>query len=131
PLLTHVTEDTYGAVIYQEQVMQVCRDMGRFSWEETSMIRKAMSKTLGDEFFARYWEKFKAGAAEQGVDEATAKVVWDKICTFGSWAFNKSHAVSYGLISYWCAMLKARYPLEFGAACLRNAKDDEQALHIL
>lgn len=131
PLLRHVTKDTFGAVIYQEQVMMVCREMGQFTWEDVTMIRRIMSKSFGDEFFARYWEKFKEGAAAQGVPEDVAKDVWDKICTFGSWAFNKSHAVSYGLISYWCCMLKARYPLEFGVACLRNAKDNDQALHIL
>ena len=131
PLLEHVTEDTFGSVIYQEQVMVVTREMGKFSWEDVTMIRRIMSKSFGDEFFARYWEKFREGAASQGVPEKEAQEVWDKICTFGSWAFNKSHAVSYGLISYWCAVLKAHYPLEFGAACLRNAKDDDQAVKIL
>lgn len=131
PILSEAASDSFGTVIYQEQVMKVCRTMGQFSWEDVTMIRRIMSKSFGDEFFAKYWAKFREGAVSQGVDPAVAQTVWDKICTFGSWAFNKSHAVSYGLISYWCAMLKAHYPLEFGAACLRNAKDDNQALHIL
>jgi DNA-directed DNA polymerase III PolC len=131
PVLTEAAADSFGTVIYQEQVMMVCRNMGQFSWEDVTMIRRIMRKSFGDEFFAKYWEKFKEGATAQGVDVKEAKAVWDKICTFGSWAFNKSHAVSYGLISYWCALLKAHWPLEFGAACLRNAKDDDQALKIL
>lgn len=130
-LCADLTEETYGTVIYQEQVMAIGRKMGQLSWEDVSMLRKAMSKSLGDEFFNQYWDKFKEGALAQKVPEAEARRIWDKICTFGSWAFNKSHAVSYGLLSYWCSVLKAHHPLEYAAACLRNAKDDEQAIKIL
>jgi DNA polymerase III alpha subunit len=131
PTLEDVTRETYGSVVYQEQVMFTCRRMGLFEWEDVSFIRKAISDRLGEETFNRYWAKFKEGAAKQGIPESEARAVWDKICTFGSWAFNLSHAVSYGLISYWCAVLKAHYPLQFGAACLRNAKDDDQTLRVL
>jgi DNA polymerase-3 subunit alpha len=78
-----------------------------------------------------YWEKFEAGAAEHGIASRRGARIWDKMCTFGSWAFNKSHSVSYGIISYWCCVLKAHYPLEFAAACLRNEKDTEQGIRIL
>lgn len=118
PMLTELTKDTYGVVIFQETVMNVVRKMGNFSWEDTSAIRKAMSGRLGDEFFERYWLKFKAGAGENGVGEDDAKKVWDQICTMGSWAFNKSHAVAYGIVSYWCCWLKAYHPHEFAAATL-------------
>ncbi|MFA5604164.1 MAG: DNA polymerase III subunit alpha [Bacilli bacterium] len=131
PMVSDLLEESYGTVIYQEQVMAIGRVMGKLSWEDVSMLRKAMSKSLGDEFFGKYWEKFREGALDQGVGERDAKNVWDKICTFGSWAFNKSHAVSYGLISYWCAMLKAHHPLEYAAAVLRNEKDSEQGIRIL
>lgn len=131
PILSAATADTYGSVIYQEQVMTVCREMGQFSWAFVSSVRIAMSDSLGDEFFETHWQEFLKGAKNQGVDPETARTIWDKICTFGSWAFNKSHAVSYGLISYWCVYLKAHFPLEFGAACLRNAKDNDQAIKIL
>lgn len=118
PMLTELTKDTFGVVVFQETVMNVVREMGNFSWEDTSAIRKAMSGRLGDEFFERYWQNFKKGAAENGVDEAHAKKVWDQICTMGSWAFNKSHAVAYGIVSYWTCWLKAHYPHEFAAATL-------------
>jgi DNA polymerase III alpha subunit len=131
PLAEPLTRSTYGVVIYQEQVMAIGRVIGQLSWEDVSELRKAMSKSLGDEFFNKYWEKFEAGAAAQGINSQEARRIWDRICTFGSWAFNKSHAISYGLISYWCAVLKAHYPLEFAAACLRNAKDDDQAVGLL
>ncbi len=126
-----ITAETYGIVIYQEQVMAMGRAIGKLSWEHVSELRKAMSKSLGEEFFNQYWVKFEAGAAENGIGSAEARRIWERMCTFGSWAFNKSHAVSYGLISYWCAMLKAHYPLEFAAACLRNATGDEQSVKIL
>jgi DNA polymerase III alpha subunit len=126
-----LTADTYGTVIYQEQVMAMGRAVGELSWEDVSELRKAMSKSLGEEFFNKYWVKFEAGAATHNIPSRDARAIWDKMCTFGSWAFNKSHAVSYGLVSYWCAMLKAHWPLEYAAACLRNAKDQDQSIKIL
>lgn len=89
PMLTKLTEETYGVIIYQEQVMRVVREMGNMSWEDTSAIRKAMSGRLGDEFFEKYWLKFQVGALENGVDAATAKAIWSQINTFGAWAFNQ------------------------------------------
>lgn len=131
PLVASETEESQHTVIYQEQVMTIGRKMGKLSWEDVSSLRKAMSKSLGEEFFNQYWIKFRDGALEQGVTESDADRVWKNICTFGSWAFNKSHAVSYGMISYWCAVLKAHHPLEFAAATLRNAKDEDQSIKIL
>ena len=118
PLLTELTKETYGVVIFQETCMRVVKEIGNLSWEDTSSIRKAMSGRLGDEYFAGFWEKFRAGALANGVDEVTTKAIWDQVCTLGSWAFNKSHAVAYGLISYYCAWLKAHHPVEFAAATL-------------
>jgi DNA polymerase III alpha subunit len=131
PLAEPSTRESYGIVIYQEQVMTLTRVIGQLNWEDVNQLRRAMSKSLGDEFFSRYWARFEAGAATLDIPSAEAKRIWDKICTFGSWAFNKSHAVSYGLISYWCAMLKAHWPLEFAAACLRRAKDEDQSIKLL
>ena len=125
------TQDSYGVIIFQEQVMQIARNVGKLSWEDTSSLRKAMSRSLGEEFFNQYWELFKDGAKEDGIEEKEAKNIWEHMCTFGSWAFNKSHAISYAIISYWCAYLKAYHPLEFAVACLRNSKDDEQVIKLL
>lgn len=126
-----ITRGTYGIVIYQEQVMAIARVVGKLDWEDVNQLRRAMSKSMGDEFFNQYWERFRTGAAENGIPAPEARKIWDKMCTFGSWAFNKSHSVSYGLISYWCTVLKAHHPLEFAAACLRNEKDNEQGVRIL
>ena len=131
PLTKEITEVTNGVVVYQEQVMQIGRQVGKLSWEDVSQLRKAMSKSLGQEFFDRYFQKFKTGAKENGIEESEARYIWDHINTMGSWAFNRSHAVSYGLLSYWCCLLKSKFPLEFAAACLRNVKDDSQGIKLL
>lgn len=86
----NVTKDTFGVVIYQEQLMQISREVGKLSWADTSDLRRAASKSLGEEFFGQYKTKFMAGAInESGLTEDEAEQVWASICTFGSWAFNK------------------------------------------
>ena len=131
PALEELLHDTYGVVLYQEQVMRIVRDIGKFSWDETTVIRKAMSGRKGKEFFDRQGEKFIAGAAEDGIDAATAQAIWSEICNFGAWGMNKSHTCAYAVISYWCAWMKRYHPLEYAAACLRSAKDDDQTMEIL
>lgn len=131
PALEELLHDTYGVVLYQEQVMRIVRDIGKFSWDETTVIRKAMSGRKGKEFFDRQGEKFIQGAAQDGIDEATAHDIWNEICNFGAWGMNKSHTCAYAVISYWCAWMKAYHPLEYAAACLRSAKDDDQTMEIL
>lgn len=131
PMLTELTMSTLGVVIYQETVMNIVRTMGKLSWEDTAAIRKAMSGTLGDEFFRRYGDKFLKGAIENGVPEPTAREIWRQINTFGSWAFNRSHAVAYGLVSYWSCWLKAHHPIEFAAATLDAEGDAQKQITIL
>lgn len=131
PSMTSYLEDTMGVVLYQEQVMRVVRELGGFTWEETSTIRKAMSGRKGVEFFDQQRKKFIAGAAERGIDEESAADIWQEICSFGAWGMNKAHTVSYAIISYWCAFMKAYHPIEYAAALLRNGKDDEQILEML
>lgn len=131
PMLDELAEDTYGVVVYQEQVMKIVREMGGLSWEDTSLIRKAMSRRLGNEFFEQFKRKFVAGAKSNGVEEDIAAEIWDQINTFGSWAFNKSHAVAYGFISYWCCWLKAHHPFEFAAATLTHEDDPARQIQIL
>ena len=131
PMTKEITKITNGVVVYQEQVMTIARDVGKLSWEDVSQLRKAMSKSYGEEYFDTFWVRFKAGAESQGIEEDQALKVWKNINTMGSWAFNRSHAIAYGMVSYWCCVLKSRFPLEFAAACLRNVKDDDQGVKLL
>ena len=128
----NITGETYGVTVYQEQMMNMAKEIGNMSWEDVSSLRKAASKSLGDEFFSKYKDKFISGAVEHnGYKIEDAMTMWSDIQHSGSWIFNKSHAVSYALISYWTAWAKAHHPLEFAAANMNNAKDDESALRLL
>ena len=131
PAIIDITSETYGTIVFQEQVMRIVREVGRLSWEDTSMIRKTMSDTMGDEFFNSFWVKFRKGAMEEGLTEAEARSVWDNVMTFGSWGFNKSHAVSYGLISYWCGYFKAHHPAAFTVATMNHLKSEDQGIKVL
>ena len=108
--------------------MQIAR-IGKLSWEAVSDLRRAMSRSLGQELFDAHFDQFEKGAKENGIDEP--QYIWDHLNTMGSWAFNRSHAIAYGLLSYWCCVLKSRFPLEFAAACLQNTKHDDQTVGLL
>lgn len=131
PMLTELTKETFGVIAYQEQVIRIVREMGNFSWEDTSAIRKAMSGRLGNEFFDNYGKKFRAGALLNGVDDSTADAVWRQVNSFGSWAMNFSHCVAYGHVSYYCCWLKAKHPLEFAAATLDAESDPAKQVALL
>ena len=127
-----ITGDTFGITVYQEQMMEIARKIGNLSWQDVSTLRRAASKSLGDEFFGKWKATFIKGAVEHAnLSEEDAAAIWNDISHSGSWSFNKSHAVSYGLISYWTAYFKAHHPLEFAVASLNNARDDEHAVKLL
>lgn len=123
--------DTMGVVIYQEQVMEIGRNVGDLSWEDVTALRKAMSKSLGKEYFDQFGDRWKNAAERKGIDRAVLDKVWDDLCAYGAWAFNKSHSVAYGLISYWCAWLKAHHPFEFAAATLSHQDSTESQIQML
>jgi DNA polymerase III alpha subunit len=131
PAFDRFVRDTYGVVMYQEQVLRICKELGDMTWEDTTDLRKAMSKSYGKEFFDKYRDKFIIGADKQKVDRETAIKIWEMVNTMGSYVFNLAHSYSYAVMSYWTAWLKAHHPLEFAAATLRNAKDDESAIKLL
>lgn len=124
-------KDTLGVITYQEQVMEICRHIGDFSWSEVTEIRKAISKSLGKEHLNKWEELFKTNAIKKGGNPLLMQKAWDDICTYGSYGFNKSHAVAYGLISYQCLWLKAHYPFEFAAATLSFQESPDMKLNLL
>lgn len=123
--------NTLGIVMYQEQVMTIGREIGGLSWEDVTDLRKAMSKSLGKEFFDKYGDRWKSGAIKKGIPKHVLDKVWDDLCAYGAWAFNRSHAVAYGMVSYWCCWLKAHHPVEFAAATLDAEVEPAKQLLIL
>lgn len=131
PQVEQYLSGTYGVFLYQEQIMSIVKDIGQFDWEQTSAIRKAMSARKGEEFFNKRRELFIEGAKTIGVAPDDAHRVWQEMVTFGAWGFNRSHSVSYAVVTYWTCYMKRYHRLEYAAACLRAAKDDQQTVSIL
>ncbi|WGN90701.1 DNA polymerase III subunit alpha [Burkholderia phage vB_BglM_WTB] len=131
PELEPYLKDTYGVFLYQEQIMSVVKEIGLFDWVKTSAIRKAMSGRKGEEYFNSMGEDFVKGALQTGVEESVARKIWQEMVTFGAWGFNRSHSVSYAVVTYWTCWMKRYHKLEYAAAALRAAKDDEQTIAIL
>jgi len=119
PTLEAVLKDTYGVIIYQEQVMNVARIVAGYSLGQADMLRRAMGKKKADEM-AHHRQIFLQGAKERSYDEAKANDLFDKMEKFAEYGFNKSHAVAYSVISYQTAFLKKYYPAEFFAALLSS-----------
>jgi len=132
PIYKEITKDTWGVIVYQEQIMEIGRHLAGMDWETVSVIRKSISKKLGVEGFRKLEKIFVEGCWEtNGVDRAVSKEIWDNICTHGSWSFNKSHAVAYSLISYMMMYLKVHYPIEFQWANLVDLTDQQKKMYIL
>lgn len=131
PAIIKHTEATQGIIVYQEQVMLISREFAGLDWKKVIRLRKAMGKTLGEEFFNTYQPEFIEAAIANNIEESEAIKVWTKLVTFGAYGFNRSHAVAYGWISYLTAWAKANHPLEFAIAKLNNSKTDDQAIRLL
>lgn len=131
PIYDRITEKTLGMVLYQEQVMMLLREVGQMVWADVQILRRAMSKAYGLEFFEQFYARFLEGARANGVKDDDARKMWELMIHFGSYGFNRSHAVAYAIISYWCAWLKAHHPQQFSLAALKHAKDQDQAVRLL
>ena len=131
PQLEPILEPTYGCIVYQEQVMQIVRDLAGYTLGRSDLLRRAMSKKKG-EVMQRERQNFVYGNEEEGVpgcikngiDEVTANKIYDEMIDFAKYAFNKSHAAAYAVVSYQTAYLKYYYPVEFMAALLTSVIDN-------
>jgi len=120
PLLEQVSGNTYGVMIYQEQVQNAAKLLAGYTLGGADLLRRAMGKK-DPEKMAKERDKFVKGCAEtNGIDEKLANAIFDKIAMFAGYGFNKSHSACYGHISYWTAYLKANFPVEFMAGLLSN-----------
>lgn len=117
PLIRPILEETYGVIIYQEQVMQIARALSGFSLGEADLLRRAMGKKIKKEM-AQQRNRFIEGAVANGVERARAEFIFELVAKFAGYGFNKSHAAAYALIAYQTAYLKANYPTEFLAASM-------------
>jgi DNA polymerase-3 subunit alpha len=123
-VLKEFTEDTYGCILYQEQVMQACVSLGGMSMSEADKVRKIIGKKKDAKEFDVFQDKFVSGASAY-ISPNQAKDLWHDFEAHAGYSFNKSHAVAYSTLSYWTAWLKYHYPLEFMYSLLKNEKDKD------
>ncbi|WP_016699369.1 DNA polymerase III subunit alpha [Actinoalloteichus spitiensis] len=129
--LEEILSETYGLIVYQEQIMRIAQKVAGYSMGRADVLRKAMGKKKLD-VLEKEFEGFQAGMRDKGFSDEAIKTLWDTILPFAGYAFNKSHAAGYALVSYWTAYLKANYQAEYMAALLTSVADnkDKSAVYL-
>ncbi|MEJ6607967.1 MAG: DNA polymerase III subunit alpha [Candidatus Planktophila sp.] len=123
-VLGEILGDTYGLIVYQEQVMAIAQKVAGFSLGRADLLRKAMGKK-NKEILDKEYVPFEAGMKENGFSTAAIKRLWDVLIPFSDYAFNRAHSAGYGVVSFWTAYLKANHPTEYMAALLTSVRDDK------
>jgi DNA polymerase-3 subunit alpha len=123
-VLEEILGDTYGLIVYQEQVMAIAQKVAGFSLGRADLLRKAMGKK-NKEILDKEYVPFEAGMKENGFSTAAIKRLWDVLIPFSDYAFNRAHSAGYGVVSFWTAYLKANFPTEYMAALLTSVRDDK------
>ncbi len=123
PLLENVLKDTYGTIVYQEQIMQIFQVLADYSLGEADMVRRMMGKKKLEEM-AKQKVRFVEAASKKGMTENAANELFEQIESFAKYCFNRSHSAAYAFVAYQTAYLKAHYPVEYICAMLSNSKDD-------
>ena len=124
PIMKPFTENTYGVIIYQEQVMQACVHLGGMTWSEADKVRKIIGKKKDAKEFDQFKDRFIAGASKH-ISKKQAETLWHTFEAHAGYSFNRSHAVAYSMLSYYTAWLKTYYPLEFMFSILKNENDKD------
>ena len=129
--LREILDETYGLIVYQEQIMRISQKVANYTAGQADGFRKAMGKKK-PEVLAKEFVTFEAGMKENGFSSEAIKALWDTIEPFAAYAFNKSHAAGYGLVSFWTGYLKANYTSEYMAALLTSVADrkDKSAIYL-
>jgi DNA polymerase-3 subunit alpha len=122
--LADILRESYGLIIYQEQVMAIAQKVAGYSLGQADLLRRAMGKKK-KEILDKEFEPFATGMKANGYSDGAVKTLWDLLVPFSDYAFNKAHSAGYGLVSYWTAYLKANYPAEYMAALLTSVGDDK------
>ena len=124
PIMRPFTENTYGVIIYQEQVMQACVHLGGMTWSEADKVRKIIGKKKDAKEFDQFKDRFIDGASKH-ISKKQAETLWHMFEAHAGYSFNRSHAVAYSLLSYYTAWLKHYFPLEFMFSILKNENDKD------
>ena len=129
--LEDILNETYGVIVYQEQVMTIAQRVAGYSLGQADLLRRAMGKKK-KEILDKEFGPFAAGMRANGYSDAAINTLWEILVPFADYAFNKAHSAGYGLVSYWTAYLKANYPTEYMAALLESVKDnkDKSAIYL-
>ena len=122
--LADILGDTYGLIVYQEQVMAIAQKVAGFSLGRADLLRKAMGKK-NKEILDKEYIPFEAGMKANGFGDAAIKRLWEVLIPFSDYAFNRAHSAGYGVVSFWTAYLKANFPTEYMAALLTSVRDDK------
>lgn len=122
--LAEILGDTYGLIVYQEQVMAIAQKLAGFSLAGADLLRRAMGKKK-KEILDKEYIPFQAGMRERGYSDNAISMLWEILVPFSDYAFNRAHSAGYGMVSYWTAYLKANYPTEYMAALLTSVRDDK------
>jgi DNA polymerase-3 subunit alpha len=130
PKLEPILKETYGIIVYQEQVMKIASEIAGFSLAKADLMRRAMGKK-DKALMAEQKREFVAGALKNGIDKKTASEIFDLIEKFASYGFNKSHSVAYSILAFQTAYLKAHFPAEYMAATLSSEMDDTDKIVLL
>ena len=122
--LSEILDDTYGLIVYQEQVMAIAQKVAGFSLGRADLLRKAMGKKNKD-ILDKEYVNFEKGMTDNGYSKYAIDKLWETLIPFSDYAFNRAHSAGYGIVSYWTAYLKANYPTEYMAALLTSVRDDK------
>ena len=122
--LAEILGNTYGLIVYQEQVMAIAQKVAGFSLGRADLLRKAMGKKQKD-ILDKEFVNFEAGMVENGFSKGAISKLWETLIPFADYAFNRAHSAGYGVVSFWTAYLKANYPTEYMAALLTSVRDDK------
>lgn len=125
--LHDILAETYGVIVYQEQVMQTAQKVAGFTLGQADILRRAMGKKKKAELDKQY-VGFRQGMLDHGYSDSAVQALWDVLLPFADYAFNKSHSAAYGVVSYWTAYLKANYPTEYMAALLTSTQNNRDRL---
>ena len=129
--LQEVLGETYGLIVYQEQVMEIAQKLAGYTLAQADLLRRAMGKKKKEELDIQF-EAFREGMRQNGFSDDSIQALWEVLVPFSDYAFNKAHSAAYGMISYWTAYLKAHYPAEYMAALLTSVSDqkDKSAIYL-